>query len=83
MSCPTLQPVSVSTGSVTLVTNGTTTTAQYSCPQGYDVKGSQTLTCNSDGTWNNEPSDCGKVFVMFYFIFTRKLYISNLQNNNY
>jgi hypothetical protein len=67
VSCPALQPVSVSTGSVTLVTNGTTTSAEYSCPQGYAVKGSQTLTCNSDGTWSDEPSDCGidkKLFLL-------------------
>ncbi|XP_053399661.1 sushi, von Willebrand factor type A, EGF and pentraxin domain-containing protein 1-like isoform X2 [Mercenaria mercenaria] len=58
VSCPTLPSVSVVTGSVSLATNGTATTAEYSCPQGYEVKGLQTLTCNSDGTWSDDPSDC-------------------------
>lgn len=66
-SCATLPAISIATGSVSLVTNGTTTTAEYICPLGYEVKGEKTLTCNSDGTWNNVPSDCGKYFVILVF----------------
>ncbi|KAL4230059.1 Complement receptor type [Mactra antiquata] len=58
VTCSSLQEVTVSSGSVTIVTNGTVTTANYSCPTGYRVKGSQTIQCLSDGTWSDLPSEC-------------------------
>lgn len=55
-----------------MVTDGTTTTAVYNCPPGYEVKGSQAITCTTDGGWSSSPSDCGISHfdwnVFFYFI---------------
>ncbi|XP_052791742.1 sushi, von Willebrand factor type A, EGF and pentraxin domain-containing protein 1-like [Mya arenaria] len=58
--CGTLTDISVSTGKVTLSTNGSQSVATYNCPDGYKVKGASILTCGPDGTWDAEPSDCGK-----------------------
>ncbi|WAQ98667.1 CFC-like protein, partial [Mya arenaria] len=56
--CGTLTDISVSTGKVTLSTNGSQSVATYNCPDGYKVKGASILTCGPDGTWDAEPSDC-------------------------
>ena len=60
VACPTLPDVTVSTASIDLSTNGQTTVATYSCPDGYVTDGESTLTCGSDGSWSSSPSDCGK-----------------------
>ncbi|KAH3843096.1 hypothetical protein DPMN_116603, partial [Dreissena polymorpha] len=59
VSCAILPPVSISTGNVTLLSNGTSTIATYYCPRNYVVKGKTALTCGPDGKWDSvEPSDC-------------------------
>jgi len=60
VTCPALPDVTVSTASVDVSTNGQTTVATYSCPDGYVTDGESTLTCGSDGSWSSSPSDCGK-----------------------
>ena len=68
MTCQTLPPVSVSTGNVTLSTDGLSMQATYACPVGYVVNGATTLTCGSDGTWDAGPSDCGRYTWRFSFV---------------
>ncbi|WAQ98671.1 SVEP1-like protein [Mya arenaria] len=58
VACPSLPPVSVTSGDVILTTNGSTTLATYTCPSGYQVQGETVLTCVADGIWSAEPSDC-------------------------
>lgn len=61
VSCPTLPDVSVTTGDITLFSNGSITHAAYTCPMGYEVKGDSVLTCLSTGQWDFQPSECGKI----------------------
>jgi len=59
-SCAVLPAITVASGNVTLSTNGSVTFATYNCPTGYVVNGASTLSCGSDGTWSEQPSDCGR-----------------------
>ena len=49
-------------GSFTLETNRTVTTAVVSCISGYEVFGSLVITCNSDGSWNSVEPTCGRFY---------------------
>ena len=54
------EPQSPSSGSFNLTTNGTVTSALFSCVPGYEVFGHAVRECQSDGQWDlNEPI-CGK-----------------------
>ena len=78
--CLPLPNVSISTGEVTLSSNGTTTLATYICPTGYEVKGEAVLTCNSTGTWNLPASDCGEfMFISWYFNNATTVYQSHIE----
>ena len=57
VSCPELDPVS--SGAVSLQTNGQTTVAMVTCTDGYEVFGSSVLTCLDDGQWNSQTPSCG------------------------
>ncbi|XP_060586067.1 sushi, von Willebrand factor type A, EGF and pentraxin domain-containing protein 1-like [Ruditapes philippinarum] len=56
VSCETL--TNPSSGTVTLNTNGGTTTAIYTCASGYTLQGDTTRTCQLDGTWDNSQPTC-------------------------
>ena len=57
-SCETL--TNPSSGTVTLSTNGGTSTATYTCASGYTLQGDATRTCQLDGTWDNSQPSCSK-----------------------
>ena len=57
VSCPELDPVS--SGDVSLQTDGQTTVAMVTCTDGYEVLGSSVLTCTEDGQWDNQTPSCG------------------------
>ena len=57
MSCP---PVaSPGGGSVTVTTDGTTSTAYFTCDLSYTMDGSSTATCTSSGVWDTTVPTCG------------------------
>ena len=47
-------------GTVTEVTNGVVTTVAVTCVSGYQINGTSTLTCLSNGTWDAVLPSCGK-----------------------
>ena len=54
--CPAEIPVA--NGNISIVTNGTTTVADYFCAVGYELVGTSTLTCLTNGTWDNTSPKC-------------------------
>ena len=48
----------ISHGEVTLGSSTFGSTATYSCDSGYELKGSSTRTCGSNGQWSNEAPTC-------------------------
>ena len=55
--CPTLpKPLN---GDVVISSNGTKSTAEYSCTPGYEVLGEPVLTCLPDGSWDVVEPLCG------------------------
>jgi len=46
-------------GSVVMSTDGSTTSAKYTCDIGSTLVGESTPTCNSDGTWTSTSPTCG------------------------
>ena len=54
--CPTLDdPVN---GMVSVTGTATGDTATYTCIAGFELIGTETVTCMSDGTWSDEPPMC-------------------------
>ena len=58
ISCPELDIIS--SGTVSLQTNGQTTMAMFTCTDGYQIFGSSVLTCMDDGQWDSTGPSCGK-----------------------
>ena len=56
---------SIESGVYNYITNGTTSTLNYSCTEGYTMKGSQILTCKEDGLWDIVSPQCGKLIADF------------------
>ena len=54
--CPTL--TNPSSGTVSLSTSGTKTSATYVCASGYNLNGNTVRLCNSDGTWSLMEPTC-------------------------
>ena len=46
-------------GYLSLLSNGTVTSAEVSCLNGYHVHGNSKLTCDSNGVWDMETPTCG------------------------
>ncbi|XP_052791551.1 LOW QUALITY PROTEIN: uncharacterized protein LOC128225682 [Mya arenaria] len=49
---------SLTGGSLSMVTDGTSTSAMYTCNTGYSLSGTTTLQCRSDGSWDIQPPEC-------------------------
>lgn len=49
-------------GSISISTDGNTTTATYACDSGYSLSGTAVVECMSDGTWQLEEPTCGILF---------------------
>ena len=45
-------------GMVTVMGTSVGDTASYSCNDGFELIGSMSVTCTSDGTWSDEPPMC-------------------------
>lgn len=56
VQCPTL--ANPSSGTVTLSSTGTTTSATYACASGYMLIGNTLRLCNADGTWSLTAPAC-------------------------
>ncbi|XP_053400538.1 CUB and sushi domain-containing protein 3-like [Mercenaria mercenaria] len=52
------QLTNISSGATLVSSNGTFTTASYSCVSGYDLVGVSTRTCLSTGTWSDTEPRC-------------------------
>ena len=37
-------------------------TATYTCDEGFELNGTQTRTCQSDGTWSGDPPTCERMY---------------------
>ncbi|XP_052791560.1 sushi, von Willebrand factor type A, EGF and pentraxin domain-containing protein 1-like [Mya arenaria] len=56
VTCSTLDYVSG--GNVNISTDGVTTTATFTCEEGYTLQGDSEITCRSDGSWDLQAPDC-------------------------
>ena len=56
---------SIESGVYNYITNGTTSMLNYSCTEGYTMKGSQILTCKEDGLWDIVSPQCSKLIPDF------------------
>ena len=59
--CPTL--IDPESGSILVLSDGQTTTAEVYCEKGYKLIGSANLTCQVHGDWNVDVPYCGKCLV--------------------
>ena len=58
VECPALdRPAS---GNVTISTDGTASTAVFTCSDGYHLVGAESLTCDSIGVWTDIEPVCSK-----------------------
>ena len=66
--CPDLS--NPANGMVTVMGTSVGDTASYTCNDGFELIGSMSVTCTSDGTWSDEPPMCRrKQFTLHkYFI---------------
>ena len=55
-SCPQLS--SLTSGVISLMTDGTKTIAHYACAEGYYLDGLAYTACSDDGTWNDSIPVC-------------------------
>ena len=54
-------------GEYSYTTDGITTFVELQCNTGYDVTGTASVTCQSDGTWNFQQTlACGKWYYGFW-----------------
>ena len=60
--CPTL--IDPESGSVLVLSDGQTTTAEVFCEKGYKLIGSANLTCQVHGDWNVDVPYCGKCIIL-------------------
>ena len=60
VSCPNLD--SLSSGSITISSNGLVTKATYDCASGYILIGLSERTCTNDGIWDSTKPRCGKLY---------------------
>ena len=58
--CPSIS--TISGGNVSATSDGITTTAMFTCADGYRLIGEELLTCRSDGVWDFEQPHCCKIF---------------------
>ena len=56
---------SIESGVYNFITNGTMSTLNYSCTEGYTMRGSHILTCKEDGLWDIVAPLCGKLIKDF------------------
>ena len=47
-------------GTLTVTTTGSVTTATFTCQTGYYLSGDFTLTCGSDGSWSSDVPTCSE-----------------------
>ena len=50
-------------GNVSVSTDGTTSTATFTCVSGYKLIGEQIITCGEDGQWSDAIPYCGKIYL--------------------
>lgn len=60
MQCPTL--LGLDSGTVSLESDGLTTTAVITCDQDYIRIGAEKMICQVNGMWNSSLPVCGKIF---------------------
>lgn len=64
----------ISSGSVTVTSDKTSTNAFYECAASYYILGQTVLTCLDTGLWDNVPPKCGKrlfnssLFACIFFV---------------
>ena len=55
-------------GSVSVSTDGTTSTATFTCVSGYKLVGENIITCGEDGQWSDAIPYCGKIYLQILLI---------------
>ena len=59
--CPLLGMID--SGNITLKTDGKTSTALFSCMDGYEILGTTLIVCSDIGTWDSAEPVCGKYII--------------------
>ena len=65
---------------VSMTENSAGDTVTYTCDDGYDLIGTETITCTSDGTWSDEPPMCGRKGFHHNESFSQKLHRTQTHN---
>ena len=65
---------------VTMTGNSAGDTASYTCDAGYELIGSMTVTCTSDGKWSDEPPMCRRKRFHHNESFSQKLHRIQIHN---
>ena len=60
-------------GTVSVSTDGTTSTATFTCVSGYKLIGEKIITCGEDGQWSDAIPYCGKICLQILLILDNKL----------
>ena len=64
-------------GDVVIISNGTRSTAVYSCQSGYHVHGNMEVVCTDVGLWDFSPPVCRKTWNIILIIIELRHEISN------
>lgn len=56
--CPSVS--SLSSGTTTGSSNGTMSTAMFTCVDGYRIEGATQIVCQTDGTWSGDIPSCSE-----------------------
>lgn len=53
---------SLSSGVISIITNGSATRASFDCDPGYNLRGMSDITCSADGTWETSFPFCSMLY---------------------
>ena len=70
VSCPSLDNPSNGTVSCSLGDDGVPSTCSFTCDTGYELTGSDTRTCHSDGSWNGSIAMCRRSELLIMYVYT-------------
>lgn len=73
--CPVV--VSINNGDVIVTSDGVATTVVYTCHSNYDLTSSGSLSCRTDGTWNDTIPSCGNL-CLFIWMYSFEIFMENL-----
>ena len=68
-------------GNVSVSTDGTTSTATFTCVNGYKLIGEKIITCGEDGQWSDAIPYCGKIYFHILLILNENFRLTDYTCN--